>query len=74
MSVDTIEKVIRKAVTDAEFREELFSDPEKALEGYELTEEEAEKLKGLKPGFFEGEASELEERISRWGGGMSSGI
>jgi hypothetical protein len=74
MSVGTLEEIIRKAVVDAEFREALFSDPDKALEGYELTDEEAEKLRGMEPDFFDAQAGELEERISRWGSGLGSGI
>jgi len=74
MSADTVEEIIRKAVVDGEFREALFSDPDKALESYELTEEEAEKLRGLEPDFFDAQAGELEERISRWGGPLGSGV
>jgi len=74
MSADTVEEIIRKAVVDGEFREALFSDPDKALESYELTEEEAEKLRGLEPDFFDAQAGELEERISRWGVPMGGGI
>jgi hypothetical protein len=61
-----VEQVIRKAVVDAEFRGMLFSDPDKALAGYTLTDEETKQLKGLEPSFFEG-GSALEERISRSG-------
>jgi hypothetical protein len=74
MSAGTVEEIIRKAVVDAEFREALFSDPDKALEGYELTDEEAEKLRGLEPDFFDAQAGELEERISRWGGRLGGGV
>ncbi len=62
-----VEQVIRKAVVDAEFRGILFSDPDKALAGYNLTDEEATKLRGLEPSFFEGDTGDLEERISRSG-------
>jgi hypothetical protein len=74
MSAGTVEEIIRKAVVDAEFREALFSDPDKALEGYELTDEEAEKLRGMEPDFFDAQAGELEERISRWSAGWGGGV
>jgi hypothetical protein len=64
--MSNVEQVIRRAVTDAEFRGMLLSDPDKALAGYTLTDEEAAKLRGLEPSFFEGDAGDLEERISRW--------
>ncbi len=67
MAAGNVEQIIRKAVTDAEFRGMLFSDPDKALAGYNLTDEEAAKLKGLEPSLFEGGGGDLEERISRSG-------
>jgi hypothetical protein len=54
-------------MTESEYRELLFDDPDKALEGYELTDEEAEALKGLEREKFDAVAGELEERISRSG-------
>jgi hypothetical protein len=74
MSLESVQTIIGRVVTEPEYRELLFSDPDRALEGYELTEEEAEALKGLKREKFDAVASELEERISRWGGALGSGI
>ena len=45
----------------------LFNDPDKALVGYELTEEEASALKELESEHFDPTAEELEERGSRAG-------
>ena len=67
MSEETVQEVIIKAVSDPEFRELLFSDPDKALDGYELTEEEVESLKHVDRDSFEENLSELEERVSRVG-------
>jgi hypothetical protein len=67
-----VEDIIRKAVDDVEFRELLLSNPEQALSGYELTAEDREKLTNLGEDFFEAEG--LDERISRWGGYLDSGI
>jgi hypothetical protein len=68
MSVENLQEIIGRAVTEPEFRELLFNEPDKALEGYELTEEEAAALKRLHREKFDAVAGELEERISRAGG------
>lgn len=70
MSAETVQEIIIKAVTDEEYRELLFSDPEKALEGIELTEEEADALKSLGREQFDAVLGELEERVSRAGFGL----
>ena len=65
MSEETVLEIIIKAVSDPAFRELLFSDPNKALDGFELTEEEVETLKQIDKGSFDANISELEERVSR---------
>ena len=45
MSREALETVIGRAVIDEEFRVALFADPDAALAGYELTEEEVAALK-----------------------------
>ena len=72
MSLESVQTIIGRAVMEAEYRELLFSEPDKALEGYELTEEEAAALKGLERENFDAVAGELEERISRAGGKLDS--
>ena len=67
MSIESIQSIIGRAMTESEYRELLFSDPNKALEGYELTEEETNALKGMEREKFDAVAGELEERISRAG-------
>ena len=67
MSTDTVQFIIGRAVTDPEYRELLFTDPEEALKDFELTEEEAHALNDLKREKFEAELGELENRISRAG-------
>ncbi len=67
MSAENVEKIIGKAVVDGEYRRLLFSEPDKALEGYELTEEEKSALIGLEREKFDAVAGELEDRISRAG-------
>ena len=65
MSQKVVEEVIGKAVVDAEFRSQLFSNPEAALSGYDLTEEERASLSALEADVFEAFAAEVEERISK---------
>jgi len=45
MSREALEAVIGRAVIDEEFRLALFADPDAALAGYELTEDELAALK-----------------------------
>jgi hypothetical protein len=53
---------------EPEYRQLLLEEPDKAIEGYELTEEEVASLKSLHAEKFDAVAGELEERISRAGG------
>ena len=65
MSQEAVQAVIGKAVLDSEFREALFADPDEALEGYELTEEEVAALKSIDAETIESFAGSLDERISK---------
>ena len=67
MSTESVQEIIGKAVQDSEYRDLLFTDPEKALEGYELTEEEIIALKDIKAEKFDELLTDIEERISRAG-------
>ena len=72
MSMENVKKIVIRAVTEPQFRDLLFDDPDKALAEYELTEKEAANLKGMKRELFDVASSELEERMSRAGiGGLS---
>ena len=62
-----MQEIIGKAVIDSDYRELLFTEPDIALEDYELTEEEISALKGMERDKFDTVASELEDRISRAG-------
>jgi hypothetical protein len=65
MSKEAVQAVIGKAVTESEFRELLFANPEEALEGFELTEEEMAALKAIDAETMESFAGDLDERISK---------
>jgi hypothetical protein len=74
MSKEALQAVIGKAVLDSEFREALFADPDQALEGYELTEEEVAALKAIDAETMESFAGSLDERISKaWIAGAGFG-
>ncbi len=47
MSAQSVESVLSRAMKDQSFAETLFTNPEKALAGYELTAEEKANLKGM---------------------------
>ena len=67
MSIENVQTIIGKAIMETEYRELLFTEPDNALEDYELTEEEKSVLKGMERDKFDTVASELEDRISRAG-------
>ena len=65
MSQQTVAEVIARALLDARFRSQLVVDPDAALSGYDLTEEERAKLGDLDENALEALASEIEERLSK---------
>jgi len=65
MSQDAVSQIIGRAVTDAEFRELLFSSPEQALKGYDLAADEKEALKNLKQEDLEDFSTKLDSRITK---------
>lgn len=67
MSIENVQAIIGRALKEPDYRELLFNEPDKALEGYDLTKEEAAALKGLEREQFDAVAGELEERVSRAG-------
>ena len=65
MSQDAVSQIIGRAVTDTEFRQLLFSNPEEALQGYDLDEDEIEALKNLKQEDLEDFSTKLDSRITK---------
>ena len=70
MSLENVQTIIGRAILEPEYRDLLFSDPAKALEGYDLTEEEAQAVKGIEKEKLNVLSNELEERISKTGLGL----
>ena len=67
MSIENVQTIIGRAIMETEYLTLLFSDPGKALEGYDLTGEEAQALKSLDREKFDVFSSQVEERISKSG-------
>ena len=65
MPSEAVQNLIGRAVMDEEFRKLLFSDPEKALEGYDLTPQEKKFLLSLDPDEVADFAGKLDERITK---------
>lgn len=65
MSKEAVQAVISKAVADDKFRETLFASPDKALQGYDLTEDEVAALKKIDAETMQSLAGTLDERISK---------
>ena len=64
MSVQDTRKVVSRAVMDEEYRRTLFSDPDTALAGYDLTPDEVQALRSIPAETMDDFANHLEERIS----------
>jgi uncharacterized protein YjbI with pentapeptide repeats len=64
MSIEGTRKVVSRAVLEEDFRRKLFSDPDAALQGYDLTEDEKSALRSIPAETIDNFANNLEERIS----------
>ena len=65
MSKSAVEQIIGRAVLDEKFRQLLFSDPDKALAGYDLTPEERKGILALIKEETPDTFSSLGERITK---------
>ncbi|RMG96622.1 MAG: hypothetical protein D6706_10000 [Chloroflexi bacterium] len=63
--MSVVKEIIQRAVSDETFRELLFSNPDKALSEYELTNEEKALLKGLNAENFDEFAGNLDDRSTK---------
>ena len=64
MSTQSIETVLYRAMSDSDFADSLFANPEKVLAGFDLTAAEAANFQGLSRAEFEALTSRPEERKS----------
>lgn len=61
MSHKAVEDIISRAVVESEFRELLFSAPDKALAGHDLTADERKALTEMSREKFDSSLGQLEE-------------
>jgi len=67
MSQESVTQVIAKALAEPDFRSLLFSKPEEALQGFDLSDDEKRGLSTINPEAFEELSADLEQRISKSG-------
>jgi hypothetical protein len=65
MSVEAVQAVLERTVTDPTFRTRLFSHPEEALADYELTSEENGALRDLYVDASQSESAALDRRETK---------
>jgi hypothetical protein len=68
MSQDAVQQVIGRAITDAEFRQQLIADARAACADYDLTEEELTALDALDGDNLQAFAGQLDARLSKSAG------
>ena len=65
MSDTVLKEIIDRAVNDEKFRDLLFSNPDKALESYKLTDEDRKVLENLNADNFDEFAGGLGDRTTK---------
>ena len=65
MSDFGVKEIIERAIEDEKFRKLLFSDPEAALSGYDLTDQERKLLSNLDEDNFDEFAGGLGDRTTK---------
>lgn len=68
MSLEAVQQVIGRAITDAEFRQQLIDDARAACQGYDLTDEELDALEALDSDSLKAFAGTLDARLSKSAG------
>ncbi len=71
MSDTVLKEIIDRAIKDEEFRNLLFTDLDKALEGYQISDEDRKILEGLDADNFDEFAGGLGDRTTKglWSAG-----
>ena len=69
MTLKNVQAIIGKALLEPAFCKLLFSEPDQALKGYDITREESVALKSLDARRFDSVADELRDRMATAGSG-----
>jgi hypothetical protein len=69
MSREAVESILGKAMTNGQFRDALFANPDEVLAEYDLTADEVTALRAIDFETMESFAGTLDERISKMGMG-----
>jgi hypothetical protein len=67
MSREHLTTIVSRALTDEAYRSQLLSDPDAALEGYDLSESEQKVVRNLSADVFDELTVNLESRQSKSG-------
>lgn len=65
MAIEEVKKVVMMMIEDEEFEREVFEDPDTALSGFDLTDDEIGKLKLLDKEKLKQIAMDLDNRLSK---------
>jgi hypothetical protein len=68
MSQEVVQQVIGRAITDAEFRQQLIDNARAACAGYDLSEDEIAALEALDQDSLKAFAGTLDARLSKSAG------
>lgn len=68
MSHEAVQQIIGRAITDAEFRQQLIDNARSACAGYELTDDEINALEALDQESMKAFAGSLDARLSKSAG------
>lgn len=68
MSAEAVQQIIGRAITDAEFRQQLIDNARTACKDYDLTTEELDALEALDAESMKAFAGTLDSRLSKSAG------
>lgn len=68
MSAEAVQQVIGRAITDAEFRQQLIDNARAACQGYDLSADELDALEALDAESMKAFAGTLDARLSKSAG------
>lgn len=67
MSREALTTIVSRAITDSDYRVQLLNNPDAALKGYDLSEQEEKMIRNLNSDTFDAMTLDLEARQSKSG-------